>query len=192
MKLRMIALAAMLLAVLPADARKKPQKFTHETYPLPAVTPQVIAVETAGTQLLLQVDAKGTVRTVRYGAPAGAPEEYAGYTAGTYHNWGAPDTYPAVGARFNGQEALHVQYADGSQNTELYYTGHETSDVVSDRVTTTLHLKDYVTSLEVDLVYEACVKEDVILMHSVIRNAGKQPVTLRNYASASLRLTADD
>ena len=98
----MIALAAMLLAVLPADARKKPQKFTHETYPLPAVTPQVIAVETAGTQLLLQVDAKGTVRTVRYGAPAGAPEEYAGYTAGTYHNWGAPDTYPAVGARFNG------------------------------------------------------------------------------------------
>ena len=193
MKLRMIVLAALLLAVLPADARKKPQKFTHETYPLPAVTPQVIAVQTAGTQLLLQVDAKGTVRIVRYGAPAGAPEEYAGFTAGTYHNWGAPDAYPTVGARFNGQEALHVQYADGSQNTELYYTGHETNaSLGSDRVTTTLHLKDYVTELEVDLVYDACQQEDVILMHSVIRNAGKQPVTLRNYASASLRLTADD
>ena len=74
--------------------------------------------------------------------------------------------YPTTGGCYNGQSALHVRYADGDQNTELYYTSHEKSS--HDGMTvTTLHLKDYVTKLEVDLVYEAHMAEDVIITHDV-------------------------
>ena len=192
MKNHMIALAAIaLLAItIPAQAgkpNKKLKKFTHETVEIPAVTPRVIAVETAGTQLLLQVDKKGTVRTVHYGAPAGNPDAFLKFSTGA----SIPEAYPAAGGRFNGLDALHVKYADGNQNTELYYVSHETASK-SGITTTTIHTKDYVTALEVDLVYDAHQAEDVILMHSVIRNSGKKPVELRNYASASLNLTADD
>ncbi len=190
MKLKTIALAVLIAAaVLPAQARKA-KKFTHETVSIPAVEARVIAVETAGTQLLLQVDSRGEVRTVHYGAPVGDPAQFTDFFAGFHHNFGAPDAYPTAGGRFNGQEALHVEYPDGSQNTELYLSGCD----VSSRggiVTTTLHMKDYVTALEVDLVYDAHQAEDVIAMHSVIRNPGKKPVRLRNFASASLNLAAD-
>ena len=95
MKNHMIALAAIaLLAVtLPAQVgkpNKKAKKFTHETVEIPAVTPKVIAVETAGTQLLLQVDKKGTLRTVHYGAPAGNPDAFIKFSVGA----SVPETYP--------------------------------------------------------------------------------------------------
>ena len=191
MRVKVIVLAGILAAVLPAQARKKPQKFTHTVVAVPEVTPKVIPVETENTQLLLQVDGKGIVRTVHYGAPAGNPEQFRDYRAGGHHNFESPYAYPAAGGRFNGQDALHVKYADGSQNTELYYVSHDVASRVG-TVTTTVHLKDYVTALEVDLVFQAWQKEDVLQMHSVIRNGGKKPVELRNYASASLQLVADD
>ena len=189
MKLRSLLLAAMLLlAAVPSEARRKPQKFTHQTVDIPAVQPRAIAVETAGTQLVLQVDARGTVNTVHYGAPAGDPAQFIGFNQGGHHNFDAPSAYPTAGGRFNGLDALHVRYSDGNHNTELYYTSHEVQ--ARDGVTTTtVHLKDYVTALEVDLVYDAYVPEDVILMHTVIRNCGKKDVELRNAASASLNLT---
>lgn len=191
MRQSIIALLALLLAVVPAQGRKNPKKFTHETVKVPAVTPRIIPIETDHTQLILQVDGKGTVHTLHYGAPAGNPEQFMDFRFGGNHNFGAPSAYPTAGGTFNGQEALHVEYSDGSQNTELYYTGHESASR-SGVVSTTLHLKDYVTALEVVLVYDAHQAEDVILMHSVIRNAGKKAVQLRNFASASLNLVADD
>ena len=191
MKQYIFAIAALLLAVVPAQGRKNPKKYSHETVQVPAVKPRIIPIETDHTQLILQVDGKGTVHTLHYGAQAGSPDQFTDFRFGGNHNFGAPCTYPTAGGTFNGQEALHVQYADGSQNTELYYTGHESASR-SGVVTTTLHLKDYVTALEVDLVYDAHQAEDVILMHSVIRNAGKKAVQLRNFASASLNLVADD
>lgn len=189
-KYSVILMALCLLSVLSLDARKKEKPFVHETVTIPPVTPRVIAVETAHTQLVLQVDSKGTVRTVHYGPMAGDPAQFLHYEQGGNHNFGAPVTYPTAGGNFNGQNALHVKYADGNQNTELFYVSHEVvsrSGVVS----TILHMKDYVTDLEVDLVYDACTAEDIIKMHSVIRNGGKKPVELRNFASSSLNLSAD-
>ena len=190
-KYSVILMALCLLSGLPLDARKKEKPFVHETVTIPSVTPRVIAVETAHTQLVLQIDSKGTVRTVHYGPMAGDPAQFLHYEQGGNHNFGAPVTYPTAGGNFNGQNALHVKYADGNQNTELFYVSHE---VVSHSgvVSTILHMKDYVTDLEVDLVYDACTAEDVIKMHSVIRNGGKKGVELRNFASASLNLSADD
>ena len=181
--------ALCILCAMPAVARKKPK--VHETVAIPAVTPRVIPIETSGTQLILQVDDKGTVRTFHYGAPAGNPEQFLRYNQGREHNFGAPVTYPTAGGTFNGQEALHIKYPDGTHNTELYYVSHETGSR-SGIVSTTIHLKDYVTGVEVDLVYDAHQAENVIVMHSVIRNGGKKAIELRNYASASLNLVADD
>lgn len=158
---------------------------------LPTVTQKVISVETENTQLILQVDKKGIVRTMHYGEDAGDPIQFLYYYTGRGNDYGdGPMTYPTVGGGFNGQPALHVKYADGNQNTELYYVSDESSSC--DGVTTTiLHLKDYVTKLEVDLIYEAHLAEDVILMHSEIRNGGKKEVKLRSYASASMNIDAD-
>ena len=158
---------------------------------LPTVTQKVISVETENTQLILQVDKKGIVRTMHYGEDAGDPTQFLYYYTGRGNDYGdGPMTYPTVGGGFNGQPALHVKYADGNQNTELYYVSDESSSC--DGVTTTiLHLKDYVTKLEVDLIYEAHLAEDVILMHSEIRNGGKKEVKLRSYASASMNIDAD-
>lgn len=158
---------------------------------VPKITPQVISVETENTQLVLHVDNNGIVRTLHYGDNAGDPAQFINFNTGRGGSYGdGPMTYPTVGGGFNGQPALHVKYADGNQNTELYYVSHD----VSSRegvTTTTLHLKDYVTSLTVDLVYEAHQADDVILMHSEIRNGGKKEIKLRSYASASLNLDAD-
>ena len=182
-----------LLCVVPSQARKPRKKsmFDREAVAIPAVEPRVIAIETDNTQLVLQVDAKGIVSTVHYGAYAGDPNQFLSFSSGNHHNFGTPSAYPVVGGTFNGLEALHVEYADGTQNTELYYTSHEVKSA-SGITTTTIHLKDYVTEMEVALVYAACQKEDVIQMHSEITNNGKKAVKLRNYASASLNLDADD
>ena len=190
-KILLIAMAAMMVAALPADAAKKAKKFVNKKVEIPAVTPKVIAVETDHTQLLLQVDANGRMYTLHYGANAGRPESFVPFRFGGDHNFEVVPAYPTVGGRFNGQEALHVVYADGSQNTELYYTGHETVSR-GGALSTTIHMKDYVTALEVDLVYDAYSAEDVIVMHSVIRNAGRKPVQMRNFASASLNLVSDN
>lgn len=158
---------------------------------LPSVTQKVISIDTENTQLILQVDKKGIVRTMHYGEDAGDPTQFLYYYTGRGNDYGdGPMTYPTVGGGFNGQPALHVKYADGNQNTELYYVSDKSSS--RDGVTTTiLHLKDYVTKLEVDLIYEAHLAEDVILMHSEIRNGGKKEVKLRSYASASMNIDAD-
>ncbi len=99
MKLKTIALAVLLAAaVIPAQARKA-KKFTHETVAIPAVEARVIAIETANTALLLQVDDRGEVRTVHYGAPVGDPAQFSDFFAGFHHNFGAPNAYPTPSVR---------------------------------------------------------------------------------------------
>ena len=177
-----------LLAVLPAAAQKS-RKFTHETKEIPSVQPQIIAVETGASSLILSVRENGSVFQLHYGRKVDAAE-FAAVPSydGRYGN-GAP-AYPATGGRFLGEPALHVRYADGTHNTELYYTGHDVSTAAGVK-TTTVHLKDYATSLLVDLVYEAYPAEDIILTHTEIVNGGKKPVSLLSYASGAMTFQAD-
>ena len=179
MKRTLTLITAVLLTLLQAQA-------------LPAQQRQVISIETENSSLILLVHKNGRVETVHYGAFLGSPEQYLQRNVKTDdYNGQRGDTYPATGGRFVGEPALHVRYADGNHNTELYYTGHQISQ--KDGCTsTTVHLKDYVTALEVDLVYDAYRKEDVILQHTEIRNGGNQAVELLNYASSSLYIDADE
>ena len=170
------ALSVLMLAALAPDASARKT---------------VIPIETAHTQLILTVQENGTLQTLHFGKRIADPSAFSAFDTrrGTENGFG-PSAYPTVGGRYLGQPALHVKYADGNHNTELYYTGHSTHRKGS--VTTTeVLMKDYVTLLEVKLVFDAYEEEDVIGTHTEILNGGKRPVELLDYASGSLYLDAD-
>ena len=192
MRYRFALLTALLLAaVLSAPAQgRKVKKFTHETTAIPAVQPQVIAVETANTSLVLSVRENGTLHQVHFGAKVSDPQEFLSVPsiAGRYSS-GHP-AYPAVGGRFLGQPALHLQYEDGNFNTELYYVSHTTENLQG-VVRTSVLLKDYVTSVQVKLIYNAFQAEDIITEQVEILNGGKTPLKLVNIASSALHLQGE-
>lgn len=153
---------------------------------------QVIAVETENTSLVILVHENGRLETVHYGAKIAAPAQYLDWKLRSDdYNGQRGDTYPATGGRFVGEPALHVKYADGNHNTELYYAEHQV--IKRDGCTSTvIGLEDPVTKLRVKLIYDAYGKEDVIAQHTEITNGGKKPVELLNYASASLYVDANE
>ena len=177
-----------LLCITPLDAKKPQRKkaYVHTVVEIPAVEPQVIAVQTANSSLVMQVDGKGVLRMCHYGALVQDPSQFLNYSDGYIcDNDPGPLAYPSAGGMFTWRPALEVRYADGTCNTELYFTGCE----VNGRKTV-VHLKDYVTALAVDLIYEAFADEDVIVSHTEIYNGGKQPVTLTGFASSYMVLNA--
>ena len=191
MRKTLLLAAALLVAILPAEARKA-KKFTHNTVQIPQVSRQVIAVETDNTALVFLVRENGQLMMLHYGARVGDPAQYlAAALSDADYNTLAGMAYPASGGRYIGEPALHVKYADGTHNTELYYTGHQVT-AREGCTTTSIGLQDYVTGMEVKLVYDAYGKENVIAAHTEIRNGGGQPVALLNYASAALYIDADE
>ncbi len=191
MKLTLFLAAALLLLPLNTEARKA-KKFAHQTVAIPAVERQVIAIETEHTALILLVQENGLVKNLHYGAPMGDPGQYLGmaFSQEDYNSCEGM-AYPATGGRYIGEPALQVKYADGTHNTELYFTG-STVEKREGCVSTAIDLKDYVTGLQVKLVYNAYTKEDVITIHTEIYNGGEKPVELLNYASSALYLDAKD
>ena len=159
--------------------------------PIASAGKTVIPVETEHTALVLSVRENGVLETLHYGHRIADPKAFEGFVTGlSDDNGSGPMAYPTTGGRYLGEPALHVKYADGYHNTELVYATHQVrrnGDVVATEIT----LKDPVTLLEVKLFYAAYQKEDVICTHAEIRNGGKQPVELLNYASGSLYLDAD-
>jgi len=192
MKRIIIALTiAALMVPAGAEARRKPKPFTHETVEIPSIEPEVIGISTANTSLVLFVREDRVLFTQHYGCKVEDPQEYRHFrTARFEENGNGNYAYPATGGRFVGNPALHVRYADGNHNTDLRYQEHSVRSA-GNIVTTEILLKDYVTLLEVKLIYEAYRKEDVIIQHTEIKNAGKTAVELLNYASGSLYVDAD-
>ena len=185
-------LAAVLVALPLQAAVCRDKKFTHQTTAIPRVERQVISVETANTSLNLLVLEDGTLLTLHYGAKVAGPQAWLGRSVSSEDYNGCRGlAYPATGGRFVGEPALHVRYADGTHNTELYFTGVETVDL-DGAARTAISLRDYVTGLEAKLCYDAYTAEDVIVMHTEILNGGKKPVELLNYASSSLYVDAPE
>ncbi|MBO4263922.1 MAG: alpha-galactosidase, partial [Bacteroidales bacterium] len=156
-----------------------------------AAEPACISVETDHTQLVLTVDEAGNLRTRHYGVRIADPMPFLRMDAGaSLPNGAGPMTLPTTGGKFIGTPALHVRYADGNHNTELYYQAH-TVHAAKGVTTTEITLADPVTRLTVKLVYEAYGKEDVIIAHTEITNGGKKPVELLDFASSAMHLEAD-
>ena len=165
---------------------------THQMVALPAVERKVIAVETENSALVLLVQENSQLRLLHYGGRAGDPQQFLPMAVDSDdYNTASGLAYPATGGRFIGEPALHVKYADGTHNTELYYSGHSIEPRLG-CITTSIRLDDPVTGLQVNLVYDAYQKENVIVTHSEIVNGGGRPVQLLNYASGALYLDADE
>ena len=154
---------------------------------LAAVLPHIIAVETDNTSWIFSANDNGAVYQVHYGAKMDAnefaavqPKAWARYSIGE-------QAFPATGGRYLREPALHVQYADGSHNTELVYKGHSVKEI-SGVKTTVISLEDPVTKLAVNLIYEAYAKEDVIISRAEIKNGGNKSVKLLQAASGALSL----
>ena len=158
--------------------------------PARAVEPTLISIETDHTQLILTVDAAGNLRTRHYGARIADPAPFLLMETGMHlENGAGPMTYPTTGGKFIGAPALHVRYADGNHNTELYYVGHKCMEHLGGvPKLTEIILRDPVTGLEVKLCYEAFPKQDIIRTWAEICNNGKKPVELLDYASLQGKL----
>lgn len=185
MKKFVTILAVLCIVGLPgANARNTPKVKQHTVVAVPEVQPQLIAIETDNTQLLLRTTSKGQLQQVRYGVKLDTAPFMNSRKA-------VADVYPTAGGYTADAAALSVTYPDGSLNTELYVTG-VSQKKAGGIATTEISLKDYVTLLEVKLIYEAYLKEDVIAAHSEITNPGKKPVTLTGFASASLNVPGEE
>ena len=77
-------------------------------------------------------------------------------------------------------------------NTELRYVSHASKQLSDKNVTeTVVKMTDCCQALDVELVFTAYARENVITTHAVIRNREKGPVTLHSFYSSSLPLKAD-
>lgn len=95
------------------------------------------------------------------------------------------EAYPAYGNHPANEAALSVTHADGNMTTVLEVV--DVTTTVGDTATvTTIHLRDKVYPLTVDLHYKAYREVDMIETWTDIRHNEKRPVCLTEFASASL------
>ncbi len=146
-----------------------------------------IAVNTANTTLLLQGDDNGPLSIIYYGDRVDDIKQ-------VYKSYALYESaYPAFGHGNDtrGICALSVRHADGNMSTELVYQS-DSQEKIQNATITTISLKDRIYDFYVDVCYKAYDNCDVIETWTVIRNGGKKPVTLLNYASGSLPIRVGD
>ncbi len=155
-------------------------------------TRQIVNIRTDDVSLVIKVDKLGRLTTLHFGGAIDDASSLIDFKNGFTQGHGTPyETYPTEGEKNFNEPALAVTHRNGDLNTELRFTGIDRRSVSEGVNETVLHLSDKAEEVDVDLVYTAYSKENVILTHSVIRNAGKGKISLRSYYSAALPLMAD-
>ncbi len=104
---------------------------------------------------------------------------------------GRMDAYPAYGLNTPAEAALAMRHADGNLSTALVATGSDVKQEANATVTT-VHLKDAVYNIKVDLNYRAYNDVDLIEAWTEISNGEKGTVTLTTFASAMLPIRRGD
>ena len=150
-------------------------------------TPVVINVKTDAVSLILKTETDGRLTTLHFGGVIEDASALAGFKNGINSNHGSPyEAYPPLGWRAFDEPALSVTHKNGDLNTELRYVSHEAKALKDNNIEqTVIHLSDAKEGLDVDLVYTAYKKQNVITAHSVIRNGEKGAVTLHIYYSSA-------
>ena len=136
-----------------------------------------VVLQTKNTTMVLNVEENKQPRYVYYGAKL-ADYDLANLQAPRN---GRMDAYPAYGLNCPAEAALAMRHADGNLSTELYATSADVSQTAA-----TIHLKDPVYPITVDLCYKVCYEEDMIETWAEIRNGEGKPVTLTQFASICL------
>lgn len=140
-----------------------------------------ISVHTSGLSLILDADKGKSVKYVYFGHRLNEHD----LDVIPVSSSGRMDAYPAYGMNTPYESALAVRHADGNLSAELVVEGQDVADE-SDATITTIHLKDKVYPLYVDLKYRAYKDVDMIEAWTEIANKEKGMVTLTNFASMML------
>ena len=158
-----------------------------------AAPQQVIDISTDKVSMVLTAAPGGEVYFRPFGGRIDVPAPLADYKSHRRSDHGTEDlAYPATGGRNFREPALRVTHADGDMNTELRYVSHASKQLSDKNVTeTVVKMTDCCQALDVELVFTAYARENVITTHAVIRNREKGPVTLHSFYSSSLPLKAD-
>lgn len=167
MKLKSIALILMTVA-LPAMAEK-------------------VSVNTKGMSLILDVENGKPAQYLYFGTKLN-PNDLQNLKVATD---GRMDAYPAYGLNTPAEAALAMRHSDGNLSTALVATGCDVKNEGKASVTT-VHLKDPVYNIKVDLKYRAYKDVDMIEAWTEILNGEKGTVTLTTFASAMLPIRRGD
>ena len=167
MKLKSIALILMTVA-LPAMAEK-------------------VSVNTKGMSLILDVENGKPAQYLYFGTKLNS-NDLQNLKVATD---GRMDAYPAYGLNTPAEAALAMRHSDGNLSTALVATGCDVKNEGNASVTT-IHLKDPVYNIKVDLKYRAYNDVDMIEAWTEILNGEKGTVTLTTFASAMLPIRRGD
>lgn len=167
MKLKSIALILMTVA-LPAMAEK-------------------VSVNTKGMSFILDVENGKPAQYLYFGTKLN-PNDLQNLKVATD---GRMDAYPAYGLNTPAEAALAMRHSDGNLSTALVATGCDVKNEGKASVTT-VHLKDPVYNIKVDLKYRAYNDVDMIEAWTEILNGEKGTVTLTTFASAMLPIRRGD
>ena len=156
------------------------------TVAMPAMAEKV-SVNTKGMSLVLDVENGKPAQYLYFGTKLNNADLQNLMVATN----GRMDAYPAYGLNTPAEAALAMRHSDGNLSTALIATG---SDVKSEgnATVTTVHLKDPVYNLKVDLKYRAYKDVDMIEAWTEIQNGEKGTVTLTTFASAMLPIRRCD
>ena len=150
------------------------------TIAMPAMAEQV-SVNTKGMSLILDVENGKPAQYLYFGTKLNNADLQNLKVATN----GRMDVYPAYGLDTPSAAALAMRHSDGNLSTALVATGSETKSEANATVTT-IHLKDPVYNIKVDLKYRAYNDVDMIEAWTEIANGEKGTVTLTTFASAML------
>ncbi|MBQ1587641.1 MAG: alpha-galactosidase, partial [Prevotella sp.] len=145
-----------------------------------AMAEQVV-VQTKNITLVLDVNNGKQPTYVYFGSKLNANE--LGHLQ--YPTNGRMEVYPAHGLNTPAEDALAMRHIDGNMSTALVATGVENTEEAHATVTT-IHTKDVVYPINVDIKYRAYKDVDMIETWTEITNNEKGTVTLTTFASACL------
>ena len=158
-----------------------------------AAPQQLIDIRTDDVSMVLAARSGGEVYFRHFGGRIDDPAPLSDYKSSRRADHGTDDlAYPAMGGRNFREPALRVTHADGDMNTDLRYVSHTSRQLADPNVTeTVVKMSDSSQALDVELVFTAYARENVITTHTVIRNREQGPVTLHSFYSSALTLKAD-
>ena len=156
------------------------------TVALPTMAEKV-SVNTKGMSLILDVENGKPAQYLYFGTKLN-PNDLQNLKVATD---GRMDAYPAYGLNTPAEAALAMRHSDGNLSTALVATGCDVKNEGNASVTT-VHLKDPVYNIKVDLKYRAYNDVDMIEAWTEILNGEKGTVTLTTFASAMLPIRRGD
>ena len=140
-----------------------------------------VVIQTKNMTMVLEVNNGKQPTYVYFGSKLNANE--LGHLQ--YPTNGRMEVYPAHGLNTPAEDAFAMKHIDGNMSTALVGTGVEKTEEAHATVTT-IHTKDAVYPINVDIKYRAYKDVDMIETWTEITNNEKGTVTLTTFASACL------